>query len=92
MLIGHLLEFVPSFDSKLREANVDRRYYVTKASIFALAVVIAVTCGELRASRHPMQDAHYQAAVFMRATIHATEAKAAAALVHLFTRAERAAL
>ena len=74
---------------------MDRRYYVMKASIFALAVVIAVTCGALqasRATRHPMQDTHYQAAVMMQATIRATEAKAAAALVHLFARVERAAL
>ena len=71
---------------------MDRRYYVMKVSIFALAVVIAVTCGALQAPRHPMQDAHYQAAVLMQATIHATEAKAAAALVHLFTRVEHAAL
>ena len=71
---------------------MDRRYYVMKASIFALAVVIAGSCGALQASRHPMQDAHYQAAVTMQATIHATEAKAAAALVHLLARVERAAL
>jgi hypothetical protein len=92
MLIGHLLDFVASFDSELREANMDRRYYVMKASIFVLAVVIAVTCGALQAPRHPMQDAHYQAAVTMQATIHATEAKAAAALAHLFARVGRAAL
>ena len=74
---------------------MDRRYYVMKASIFALAVVIAVTCGALQASRtarHPMQDAHYQAAVMMQATIRPTEAKAASALAHLFARVERAAL
>ena len=71
---------------------MDRRYYVMKVSIFALAVVIAVTCGAVRAPRHPMQDAHYQAAVMMQATIHATEAKAAAALVHLFVHVERVAL
>ena len=48
MLIGHLFDFVPRFDSKLTEANMDRRYYAMKASIFALAVVIAVTCGALQ--------------------------------------------
>lgn len=71
---------------------MDRRYYVIKASIFAFAVVFAVTCGALQASRHPMQDTHYQAAVMMQATIRATEAKAATAFVHLFACVERAAL
>lgn len=71
---------------------MDRRYYVMKTSIFALAVVFAGSCGALQASRHSMQDAHYQAAVVMQAAIRATEAKAAAALVHLFARVERAAL
>src|SRR6266699_3533497 len=94
-LIGQSAVFVPNFDLNLPEATMDRRYYVLKASVFALAVVIAIACGAFQASRttrHPVQDTHYQAAAMMQATIQTTEAKAASAFQRLIDCAQRASL
>jgi hypothetical protein len=71
---------------------MDRRYYLLKASILALAIAIPLACGmlqESRTARHPMQDAHFQAASIMEATMRAAGTRLAMSVLHSFSCAMR---
>jgi hypothetical protein len=72
---------------------MDRRYYLAKASIVAVAV--ALTLGALQtpwATRRPMQDAHYRAAVLMQASVRASESRIGASLRRLIVCTGHAAI